>query len=1183
MAEQGTAVLVRGGRLPAGPFRLGGGAALAAEAEPLFASIGRDAPGLAVSAAEWQLLRVAGADPAASPWDLCHALLAEGFGFAGAPAVEFAEPDLAQSWRFGADPALAMRAAAVCPDKGAPQNPRYPRGTQSGAFPDWYQDEDHAQFRLIPSIFDPSAAPRVRIAHLDTGYDPAHESRPAFVSREHQRSFVAGDDPTSAADTTSGLLTQLGHGAGTIGILAGPAIGAAPFAEVIPLRVADRVVLFRTSAIARALDHVHALSGTEASFVHAVTISMGGIASQAWAEAVNALYERGVFIAAAAGNNFGGLPTRHIVFPARFRRVTAACGTMADHSPYADLGLARMAGNYGPPAKMATTIAACTPNLPWPRHGCARVIDGDGGGTSAATPQVAAAAALWIQHHHAAWRTYPERWMRVEAVRKALFATAAPGDRDRLGHGRLRAADALRQAPAAADALRREPPDEASFPVLRVLTGLGLNAEPTPRERMLELEALQLSQSAAIEALLPEGPEVAPGSAAGRRRLTEALADHPRASAALRAALGAAAGRGVRVGALPAAAEGEAVAAARLAHATAPPLPEPSCRHLRVFALDPSLAARLETLGLNETTLEIPWERVEPGPVGASLEVVDIDPASGAAYAPVDLDDPALIAAHGLAPSEADPRFHQQMVYAVAMRTIGAFERALGRPVLWAPHVDRDAGGRLREHFVARLRIYPHALRAANAYYSPERKALLFGYFRARAGAGAEHVPDGIVFTCLSHDVIAHETAHALLDGVHRRFREPTNPDVLAFHEAFADIVALFQHFGIAAALEAEIARTRGDLGRENLLGALARQFGRAVGGHGALRDFIGETIERDGETVWVPRPPRPTDYAASRQPHARGAVLVAAVFDAFRQIYHRRAEVLVRLASGGSGVLPEGALPEVLVRALAEEAAKAARHVLGMCIRALDYCPPVDITFGEYLRALVTADRDMAPADPLGYRTALVSAFRARGIQPEGVGLVAAESLLWEPPELQPTSLAGTLRALARAAGPGTDRRRLWERSRRQARLLKRWLDAPDRLRDEERALFGLRREPGPLAVAGRAGRLQPIEVHAVRHALRVGPDGETRRDLVVEATQSWVPDDAPQLRLRGGCTLLIDTGTAELRYCIRKTVAHPRRTAEQIAFAAEAAAHAAEDPYGLDRPGREPFAVLHAHGPGE
>jgi hypothetical protein len=42
------------------------------------------------------------------------------------------------------------------------------------------------------------------------------------------------------------------------------------------------------------------------------------------------------------------------------------------------------------------------------------------------------------------------------------------------------------------------------------------------------------------------------------------------------------------------------------------------------------------------------------------------------------------------------------------------------------------------------------------------------------------------VFTCLSQDIIAHEVTHALLDGMHRRFNEPSNLDVLAFHEAFA-------------------------------------------------------------------------------------------------------------------------------------------------------------------------------------------------------------------------------------------------------------------------------------------------------------------------------------------------------------------------------------------------------------
>ena len=36
---------------------------------------------------------------------------------------------------------------------------------------------------------------------------------------------------------------------------------------------------------------------------------------------------------------------------------------------------------------------------------------------------------------------------------------------------------------------------------------------------------------------------------------------------------------------------------------------------------------------------------------------------------------------------------------------------------------------------------------------------------------------------------LAHETTHALLDGFHKHFMEPTNREVLAFPEAFADIV----------------------------------------------------------------------------------------------------------------------------------------------------------------------------------------------------------------------------------------------------------------------------------------------------------------------------------------------------------------------------------------------------------
>ncbi len=112
-----------------------------------------------------------------------------------------------------------------------------------------------------------------------------------------------------------------------------------------------------------------------------------------------------------------------------------------------------------------------------------------------------------------------------------------------------------------------------------------------------------------------------------------------------------------------------------------------------------------------------------------------------------------------------------------------------------------------------RLRIYPHAMREANAFYNPQKKALMFGYFTATDQNPGTHLAGGTVFACLSHDIIAHETTHAILDGIHRRFMENTHPDALAFHEAFADIVALFQHFSFPEVLRHQIAKTRGDLG----------------------------------------------------------------------------------------------------------------------------------------------------------------------------------------------------------------------------------------------------------------------------------------------------------------------------------------------------------------------------------
>src|SRR5262245_62734159 len=124
------------------------------------------------------------------------------------------------------------------------------------------------------------------------------------------------------------------------------------------------------------------------------------------------------------------------------------------------------------------------------------------------------------------------------------------------------------------------------------------------------------------------------------------------------------------------------------------------------------------------------------------------------------------------------------MVYAAAMTTIRHFELALGRKVLWSPRFVTTSNDKVEAQFVRRLRCYPHALREANAYYSPEKKALLFGYFPASRIDPGRNLPGGLVFACLSHDIVAHETTHAILDGLHRRYIEPSGPDALAFHEA---------------------------------------------------------------------------------------------------------------------------------------------------------------------------------------------------------------------------------------------------------------------------------------------------------------------------------------------------------------------------------------------------------------
>jgi hypothetical protein len=661
----------------------------------------------------------------------------------------------------------------------------------------------------------------------------------------------------------------------------------------------------------------------------------------------------------------------------------------------------------------------------------------------------------------------------------------------------------------------------------------------------------------------------------------------------------------------------EATSAALSVAAAPPQPPAPVSRRLRVYSFDPLLGTNLDALGVDRMTVELPWDwadghNLRPGPVGEYVEVIDCDPASGCFYPPADLNHPHLLAQDGLPPSEGNPQFHQQMAYAVAMGTILQFEQALGRVALWAPHLYRDEHGNVvpephpdgSVRFVRRLRIHPHALRQANAYYSPDPKALLFGYFPAQGMDVGRNLPGGTVFACLSHDVVAHETTHALLDGLHRYFIQPSNPDVFAFHEGFADIVALFQHFTHPDILKDQLAKTAGDLSRQSLLGELAQQFGEATGKRGALRQYLGGPDENG---VWRPLKPNPRALDTAREAHERGAVLVAALFRAFQNIYENRVGDLRRLATGGSGILPAGALHPDLVSRLAAEAAKAAGHVLRMCIRALDYVPPVDITFGEYLRALITADYDLVLDDDRGYRVAVVSAFRDWGIYPPDVRSLSVDNLLWHHPE------PGTLRDLGKLLPSlqftdwklHANRADVQRHMDDNGRLLHDWLTQRFAEGDRGRSL-GLMTDP---ATTFRSLLLPDdfkprFEIHSTRPCRRIGPDGQQRTDLVLEViqrrkaffdpkVQAELDDPDPKAKVnpqdakfadpdvyfyfRGGCTLIIDAESGEIRYCIAKNVLNDKRLAAERDFRAGGDATGAsyfDDP----RVEHNPFCLLHA-----
>jgi hypothetical protein len=567
---------------------------------------------------------------------------------------------------------------------------------------------------------------------------------------------------------------------------------------------------------------------------------------------------------------------------------------------------------------------------------------------------------------------------------------------------------------------------------------------------------------------------------------------------------------------------------------------DPRTRPLWIYASDPA------NVGLRQPLLrvDVPYEPLQPGPSGLLFAVehgpmrddlrklLDWSKEQAEHYAtqPLELDRLSTAMGAGLMPTTGDPRFAGQMAYAVCQQIYDVFRRALGRNPCWGPW----AADRIQRGELPQLRIIPCSFNDANAFYDPTKGTLEFGYFAADPTDSVYVLPGGLVVLALSRDIIAHELTHAILDGMRSEFMRDTHLDVGAFHEGFADLVALFHHFTQGELVEQAIADGKGDVNSDLLFG-LGRQFGEAINGPagGALRRALARGEGPDSVIKAEGR------YSANkpREEHDRGSILVAAVFEAYVRVYRRHTEKLFRIVRMGR---PRDAsdLSSEVVQMLATSAQKVAEHFLRICIRAIDYCPPVDIQFGSYLRALITADIDAVPDDSLGYRDAFIKAFRRRDIEIKNVRDLSEDSLQWRPPDMAETLIPELAFSRLRFTDNGLNQPVRAEVERRANALGHFVVGDPARLRR-----FGLH-EPG--------GPYQEIVIQSIRFAHRIGPDGIPRNELVCEITQAR---RARGNTFIGGSTAIVGMD-GRIRYVIRRRVDDVRRRREEMRHAGAAGA---------------------------
>lgn len=353
-----------------------------------------------------------------------------------------------------------------------------------------------------------------------------------------------------------------------------------------------------------------------------------------------------------------------------------------------------------------------------------------------------------------------------------------------------------------------------------------------------------------------------------------------------------------------------------------------------MYLSDPLVARKYASLGIQPVKLKA-GPVVLDGPVSSRVAVVDYDVNQDTVFPPAPYDAQKR---RFHAPPDTH-EFRQINAWATVLHTLDLYEdaQALGRKIPWGFPGNR-------------LLVLPHAGYWENAFYDRKTKTLQFFYFQA---------DDEQIFTCLSHDIVSHETGHAILDGIRPLYNFPSSPDTAGFHEFLGDATAILAAFHHRTYLRVTIEEAKRDLRNDNLVAALAEQFGAALYGDANryfLRNAINDRTMQDVKDTW--------------EAHAYSEVMTGAFYEILIEMYDKQWK-RERDEAQEKGHKPSP------VRALFI----AVRHMRRLALRALDYCPPADLSYLDYGRAMLKADDIAYPVDSFGYRDMVRRVFIKRGI----------------------------------------------------------------------------------------------------------------------------------------------------------------------------------------------------------